>query len=142
MTKQIRQIRNMTTVTTKKITGRRINVKMGLDYCGGAEDFYLEMLKMFCMQREEKRAEIVRLYEDGDWTDYAVKVHALKSTSLTIGAEELSGKAKALELAGKSGEEAYIRENHADMLALYDTVCAVIEESVSLAENGKGGSAL
>ena len=50
----------------------------------------------FCAQGGEKRAEIASLYERENWPDYAVKVHALKSTSLTIGAEKLSAQAKTL----------------------------------------------
>ena len=65
-------------------------------------------------------------YESGDWAEYAVKVHALKSTSLTIGAELLSEQAKALEQAGKKGDTDYIRQNHPPLLALYDQVCGSI----------------
>lgn len=111
-----------------------INVQMGLDYCCQEEDFYREMLQMFCSQHTEKKAEIISLYESANWTDYAIKVHALKSTALTIGAEQLSEKAKALELAGKSGDIEYIRQNHAAMLCLYDTVCESIAETTEREE--------
>ena len=103
-----------------------IDVKLGLDYCAGDEEFYREMLQMFCDQREDKRGEIVSLYESADWADYAVKVHALKSTSLTIGAQALSTQAKELELAGKRGDEDYIREHHPALLRSYDELCARI----------------
>lgn len=100
-----------------------INSKLGLDYCCGDESFYLEMLRMFYGQGAEKREEISALYEEGNWEDYAVKVHALKSTSLTIGAEYLSEQAKALEQAGKKADITYIRKNHADLLRLHEEVC-------------------
>lgn len=103
-----------------------INVQLGLDYCAGEEDFYWEMLQMFCEQGGEKKAEIVSLYEAANWADYAVKVHALKSTSLTIGAERLSEQAKALEQAGKKGDADYIRRSHPSLIALYDQVCGII----------------
>ena len=108
-----------------------VNTELGLDYCAGDEDFYREMLRMFCAQSGEKRAEIAALYENANWPDYAVKVHALKSTSLTIGAEALSAQAKALELAGKSGDEAFIREHHGARLQAYDGLCAQLMESGS-----------
>ena len=101
-------------------------MELGLDYCGGEEDFYREMLRMFCAQGGEKRAEIASLYERENWPDYAVKVHALKSTSLTIGAEKLSAQAKALELAGKQGDVDYIREHHPGLLSGYEELCARI----------------
>ena len=103
-----------------------INVPLGLDYCCGEEGFYLEMLRMFSQQSEGKRDEIVALYGAENWTDYAVKVHALKSTSLTIGAEKLSAQAKALELAGKQGDVDYIREHHPGLLSGYEELCARI----------------
>ncbi len=100
-----------------------INVNLGLEYCAGDEAFYQEMLQMFHDQRAEKEAELNSLYETANWTEYGIKAHALKSTSLTIGAETLSGKAKELELAGKRADEEFIRENHQVLLQMYAEVC-------------------
>lgn len=103
-----------------------VNVEMGLDYCAGDEDFYREMLRLFSAQGAEKRAEIAALYESANWTDYAIKVHALKSTSLTIGAEALSAQAKELELAGKRGDADFIREHHRALLCAQEELCVQI----------------
>ena len=102
-----------------------INVQLGLDYCGGEEDFYREMLWMFLSQAPEK-AELVYLYDTANWTDYTVKVHALKSTSLTIGAERLAGQARLLEQAGKKENIEYIRHSHSRLMHLYDEICDTI----------------
>lgn len=104
-----------------------VNVELGLEYCSGDEEFYREMLRMFYAQSGGKRAEIVSLYESADWADYAVKVHALKSTSLTIGAEALSAQAKELELAGKRGDIDYVREHHPALLRAYEALCTQLE---------------
>ena len=109
-----------------QLTQAGINVTLGLEYCGGDEEFYQEMLQMFCELSAEKQAEIVSLYESAGWADYAVKVHALKSTSLTIGAEALSAQAKELELAGKRGDADYIRTHHPALMRAYETLCAHI----------------
>lgn len=77
------------------------------------------------------------MYESGDWAAYAVKVHALKSTSLTIGAKELSDQAKELELAGKSQDEDFIRKNHETLMRTYDTVCKEITVCTREAEGGE-----
>ncbi len=103
-----------------------INIQLGLDYCCGEDDFYMEMLRMFCSQAPEKKAEIITLYETENWSDYTVKVHALKSTSLTIGAERLAEQAKMLEQAGKKGNIEYIRHSHPTLLCLYDQICETI----------------
>lgn len=105
-----------------------INVEMGLDFCCGEDDFYMDMLQMFASQRPEKADEINSLYESANWADYAVKVHALKSTSLTIGAEELSEHAKTLEKAGKAEDTEYIRMHHSRLLQLYEEVCESIKK--------------
>lgn len=105
-----------------------INVGKGMDYCCGEEDFYLDMLRIFYTQSAEKMAEIASLYEAANWKDYATKVHALKSTSLTIGAERLSEHAKALEQAGKNNDAEYIQKHHPGLLRLYQEVCDSLAE--------------
>lgn len=100
-----------------------INAELGLDYCAGDDDFYKEMLRMFRDQGQEKREELTALFEAEDWGEYAVKAHALKSTSLTIGAEEFSARAKALESAGKEGDEDFIREHHPRLLLAHEELC-------------------
>lgn len=103
-----------------------VNVELGLDYCGGEDAFYREMLQLFSAQGEQKQAELTSLYESANWADYAIKAHALKSTSLTIGAETLSAQAKELELAGKRGDADYIRAHHDALLCAYKDLCAQI----------------
>lgn len=100
-----------------------VNVELGLDYCAGDEEFFREMLRMFRGQSGDKKAEIAALYEAANWADYAVKVHALKSTSLTIGAQALSAQAKELELAGKRDDADFIRAHHSALLCAYDELC-------------------
>ena len=111
-----------------RLTQAGVNTEIGLNYCAGDENFYLEMLRLFCTQSPGKISELVSLYEQGDWGEYAVKVHALKSTSLTIGAETLSAQAKALEMAGKQGDADYILEHHSALLQAYRDLCAHIGE--------------
>ena len=86
---------------------------------------------MFHDQAEEKREEIIALFEAENWTDYAIKVHALKSTALTIGAEALSGQAKELELAGKEKKVEFIRKNHPLLLQKYEEICESIAKNLS-----------
>ena len=66
------------------------------------------------------------MYDSADWENYAIKVHALKSTSLTIGAEDLSAQAKELELAGKRGDAKFIQAHHSALLCAYDEICEQI----------------
>ncbi len=112
----------------EKLARDGFNVQLGMEYCSDEEEFYREMLQMFAEQYPQKRDEIVSLYEASAWDDYAIKVHALKSTSLTIGAERLSECARMLEAAGKKADAEYIAQNHGELLGLYEKVCSSIEK--------------
>ncbi len=105
-----------------------INVEVGLDYCCGEDEFYMEMLQMFSSRAGERMDELKTLYEAANWADYSVKAHALKSTALTIGAEELSSFAKKLEQAGKDEDVEYIQNHHAALLDMYVEVCKAISK--------------
>ncbi len=119
-----------------------IKTELGLHYCSGSEEFYLEMLKMFYEQSKDKKEAISALYGEENWDEYAVKVHALKSTSLTIGAELLSDKAKVMEQAGKNGDASYIRENHLDLMESYDAFCELIASCLGMEAGQEGGEKL
>ena len=98
------------------------DVNTGLMYCGGSQDIYKEFLKIYCDGYEEKSQQLEDYYVQADWENYAIKVHALKSTSLSIGAVALSELAASLEKAGKSGEVSYIHSHHAEAMKLYEEV--------------------
>lgn len=120
-----------------------IDAGTGLRYCSGSEDFYLEILQMYCSQYREKRDDIDLLYRGQNWEGYTIKVHALKSTSRTIGATELSELAQELEQAGKRKDISYISAHHARMLCLYDSVCGylrnILSEEAQTTVSEKGG---
>lgn len=101
-----------------KLTG--LDTGLGLTYCGGMEEIYYEILEEYCNQTLAEVLE--RTFTDENWKDYAIHVHALKSTSLTIGAQTLSEEAKKLELAAKEGRIDEIRTSHAELLAHYRQV--------------------
>lgn len=94
-----------------------LNTKAGMTYCMNEEDFYLEIIESFI--QEDKRKILNNEYAEESWENYQVYMHALKSTSLTIGADELSGHAKALELAVKEADYPYIHEHHVEVMEEY-----------------------
>jgi len=120
-----------------------INVEKGLEYSAGMTDFYKEFLLKFVSLKAEKQQKLQATFEAGDWKNYTICVHALKSTSLSIGGEKTSEAAKELEKAGKilmaatsseleKQESAeFINKNHAATMKLYDALAA---EAKKLAE--------
>ncbi|MBQ9631797.1 MAG: DegV family EDD domain-containing protein, partial [Lachnospiraceae bacterium] len=71
----------------------------GVRYCGSPED-YLEALSIFNRTIEERADEIEQYFNEKDYKNYTIKVHALKSSARIIGAREISAMAAELEEAG------------------------------------------
>lgn len=105
-----------------------LDIKKGLTYCMNEEDFYLEMLEEYL--KADKAASLEQSFSSGDWESYTTVAHALKSTSLTIGATHLSGEAKALEMAAKGGDIAYLKAHHQDTLEEYRTLTRQMREAL------------
>ena len=78
----------------------------------GAVDAYLPLLELFYKSLEEKANEIENFYATGDYTNYTIKVHAIKSSARIIGAVKFGEEAQLLENAGKRGDVEYIHEHH------------------------------
>ncbi|MDD6637564.1 MAG: ATP-binding protein [Lachnospiraceae bacterium] len=108
-----------------------LDVKTGLIYCMNEEDFYIEMLQEFL--QADKASQLKHFLAEEDWDNYRTTVHALKSTSLTIGAAHLSGEAKALEMAAKEGNMDYIRSHHDGVMDEYKELTDHLKE---ILENG------
>ncbi|WP_049962761.1 ATP-binding protein [Ruminococcus sp. HUN007] len=97
-------------------SGRLISVNLGLNYTGGNEEAYLDILKDFIERLPEKTAYINKLYEEEEWKDYVIETHALKSASLSIGSRTLSDAAKEMEMAGRACDFEKISTGHSIFL--------------------------
>ena len=108
------------------LKGLGLNTDAALSFCGNDTAFYGELLSDFAKSFSQKRAELDRCLEGADWHDFEVKIHALKSTSKTIGATALSQKALALETAAEHGDAGTIRESYPEFLSDYQTLTSAI----------------
>ena len=97
----------------------------GAKYVGGDIKAYGEILSVYVRKAPELLQRIEKLYNEKDWKNYIIEVHALKSSSLNIGSKQLSELAKELELSGKAGNTAVIEEKNVELLALYKKVAAL-----------------
>ncbi len=93
-----------------------IDTKLGMFYTGGQADADLNILSTYLNKGTGKIEKIRSLYEKREWKNYVIEVHALKSSSLSIGAKQLSELAKELEAAGKEGNVKLIEEKTQDCL--------------------------
>ncbi|MGN0552554.1 MAG: cache domain-containing protein [Oscillospiraceae bacterium] len=100
----------------------------GAKYTGGDIDAYNEILALYVRKQPELSGRIEKLFSEKDWKNYVIEVHALKSSSLTIGSKQLSELAKELELSGKAENYGVIEEKNEELLALYKKVAALGKE--------------
>lgn len=91
-------------------------METGISYCMN-RDFYLDVLKDYL--DSDKKTDLEDLFGKKDWGKYCTIVHALKSTSKTVGAVALSKEAEELEMAAKAGDEEYIETHHATVMKHY-----------------------
>ena len=105
----------------------QINEKIGLEFCGGNRDFYLEMIREFAQDNQLDKLETY--FSEKDWKQYRITVHALKGTSLTFGFENFSQEAKDMEMAVKSEDYAYVEANHEKLVTHYKQVISFIREN-------------
>lgn len=112
----------------EELAGCGVNVGQGLKYCQDDRDFYRQLLLEYAKDNTGKVQRLRAFYENGNWKDYAIRVHAVKSTSKMIGADEVSDTAKLLEDAAKHGNEAELQKVHPGFMALYQRLMEKIRE--------------
>ncbi len=111
-----------------------LNSETGVFYTGGDVDAYNEILEVYVRKAAEKREQIQKLFDEKSWKNYIIEVHALKSSSLTVGSKPLSELAKELELAGKAGDYGIIEEKNAAMLEMYEKVASLGKQYLNLSD--------
>ncbi|MBR1443616.1 MAG: response regulator, partial [Firmicutes bacterium] len=71
-----------------------VNVKKGMNFCGGKFEDYIEILKDFCKDIPVRCAYLKKLAQEKDIKNYQIDAHAIKSVCASIGAQEMSDEAK------------------------------------------------
>ncbi len=115
-----------------------ISRKLGLFYCNDDEEMYEDMLDTYFKQGQIYVQKLPALVEEKDWKNYGIIAHAMKSTSLSIGAKEFSELAKEHEMAGKEENGEWIEKNWE---AFYDRYRKVLKEAEKTVQGEKITSA-
>ena len=88
-----------------------LNIQRGIQMTGGTEDGYRSVLSAYCKDARERILLLQNAPDKDTLQAFTINVHALKSASAAVGAEEISAEAAKLEAAGNKGDMAFIREN-------------------------------
>ena len=117
-----------------------VDIKQGIAYCGGTAEGYFEVLRTFANSAANQTNIMRNSLEKNDVSRVALEAHSLKSAAGGIGASNLSENAKKMEMAGKQGDEAYVREYLEPLLdeyaAIVNAVKSVLHGNLDKAEDG------
>jgi HPt (histidine-containing phosphotransfer) domain-containing protein len=87
-----------------------VDVKRGIAMTGGTMEGYKRVLSTFRRDAEARLEFLSAGLAESDIQKFTTQVHALKSASANIGAEEMSKEAARLEEAARSGGTVFIQE--------------------------------
>ncbi len=114
-------------VNEEPVPSPMLDTSVGLVYCGGKESLYHGVLKEYAQRGRSNFAEAEAAFAAEDWSQYTIFVHGIKSSTLSIGAAELSDLAKQLEFAGKENNIEFIKQNHARLIEMYSGLVADLQ---------------
>lgn len=119
------------------LTRAGVNLEQALAYCGD-EDGFREIIAIFHGEGKKRRENLNHYYQEEDWKNYVICVHALKGNAKGIGAGDLSEMARELEMAGKENRIDYIHEHHEEMMESHDRLLAALDGNVFVYPDGEG----
>ncbi|MGL4791084.1 MAG: ATP-binding protein [Anaerotignaceae bacterium] len=107
-----------------------VNIQQGILSVGGSKYDYLQILASYYVDANNKRATLLQHFANKDILAFRTEVHALKSTSATIGATELAGMARDLEMAAIDSDIEFIDSKINKFLNVLQNVIDAIEPLV------------
>ncbi|MBE7071002.1 MAG: response regulator, partial [Ruminococcaceae bacterium] len=130
-------VENKNEATFRMLQAEGIDTAKGLTNCAGDEEFYISILLEYLNGADEKKANLKSFLDSGDFKDYGILIHSIKSTSAMIGATEPYKLAQELEAAAANDDKGFVLSNHDTFLKEYNTVLAALS-SVVPADNSSG----
>ncbi len=113
-----------------------INIQQGIAYCGDKEGLR-QIIQVYCEEGPKRNCKLQQFFQAHDWKNYVIMVHALKSNSKGIGADELSELARNLELAGKENRVDYIMKHHKELLEKHEMLLDIFGASAFVYPEGR-----
>lgn len=101
---------------------------LGLINLGGNKDAYHSVLLTYYNEGVQKLASVPAQFAQGDISLYTTNVHALKSSSASVGCVGISPLFKALETAGEQEDIQFIKDNSEKTFTLFEAVLDSVRE--------------
>lgn len=115
---QQKQKQKKLALLAEKIVIPKLDVKAALKLAG-SESLFWQILREYAKSIPKKTKLLQQHLDAGNWKNYTIEAHALKSFSKQVGATELSELAAKMEQAGNNNDIEFIRANHEEMLEKY-----------------------
>lgn len=93
-----------------------LDISLGIQNTAGEESFYIEILELYLSEAQSKKDLLHSYLDAGDMKNYAIQVHALKSTMRSMGAMKAGELAFDLETHSKKEDLEYVRAHHENMI--------------------------
>ncbi len=103
-----------------------LDVETGLSYCMDNTGLYLDVIRTYVKKNSFDTLE--EKYAEGDFKDYQIAVHSVKSTSKGIGAMDMFETTLEMENALKAGDMDYVKAHHEALMADYKKLLDELEK--------------
>jgi len=112
-----------------------INVEAAKNFAVDTEDAYFDILEIFYNKLQNQCQTLERYLKNADLPNFAILVHGMKSSLITIGALCLSETALRLETAAKNGDMRFCEDNLSGFLEQLDGSHAQLTEIFNIKYN-------
>ena len=108
-----------------------VNVDAGLTYTGDFET-YDEIFGDFMLEFDNQINSLTSVKDNGDMTNYAIQVHALKGNLRCLGFDSYADIAYNHEMASKQNDLNYVNEHYNEILSFVSTLKTLYDEYKTL----------
>lgn len=107
-----------------------LDVEKGIQYCGGDEACYIEILATLVESGYSQLQELKQYEAEKIYDRFTIKVHAIKGMCYNIGANSWAEAAKKLEYAGKAEKLDFITENAPSFYSQFEVLLNLIKDGL------------
>ena len=102
----------------------------GVELCNNDEELYKEIIDAYFEQGRQNIRALVDFYDSEDWYNYAILAHAIKSTSLNVGAREFSKVAANHESAAKNSNGEFVKASFSAFINEYRQILSEVHRLI------------
>lgn len=103
------------------------DVKKGLEHCNNDYTSYMNLLRVIYSDSFSQTTKLKSFVESGNYEEYRIMVHAMKSVSASAGDMKLSYICQENETAAKNGDIIYVQNHLGTLISEYESFLSQID---------------